>query len=130
MSDTKISALPPYVGPVSPLGDVPISIGGTTYKISPSQLTAPPAPAPAIEPVPFGQKRVLCRGWKPGTTPGPSTINYSGFDVLGDICIGAESDGTFVISRWTSGTDINDPANHTPLISLRNPLPGEPGYEP
>ncbi len=35
---TKISALPTYIGPDSPLGDIPISINGTTYKITPEKI--------------------------------------------------------------------------------------------
>lgn len=34
----KISALPPYAGPPISSGDIPISIGGVTYKCSPSQF--------------------------------------------------------------------------------------------
>jgi hypothetical protein len=34
----KISQLPQYVGTVQPVGDIPISIGGTTYRIDPSLL--------------------------------------------------------------------------------------------
>jgi len=36
---TRISQLPPYVGPNNPVGDLPISIAGTTYRISPQQIT-------------------------------------------------------------------------------------------
>lgn len=35
----KISELPQYIGSPSPTGDVPISIGGVTYKIDPSLLS-------------------------------------------------------------------------------------------
>jgi hypothetical protein len=35
----KISELPQYIGAPSPTGDVPISIGGVTYKIDPSLLS-------------------------------------------------------------------------------------------
>jgi hypothetical protein len=41
MSDVKISELPPYVGPNNPVGDVPISISGTTFKISPDKFSIP-----------------------------------------------------------------------------------------
>ena len=34
----KISQLPQYVGTAQPVGDIPISIGGTTYRIDPSLL--------------------------------------------------------------------------------------------
>jgi hypothetical protein len=34
----KISELPQYIGTSQPTGDIPISIGGTTYKIDPSLL--------------------------------------------------------------------------------------------
>jgi hypothetical protein len=37
----KISELPQYIGAPQPNGDVPISIGGTTYKINPSLIFAP-----------------------------------------------------------------------------------------
>jgi len=46
----KISELPQYVGTPSPTGDVPISIGGVTYKIDPSLLTVstPSVPTPSV----------------------------------------------------------------------------------
>lgn len=36
----KITELPPYVGSNNPIGDIPISINGVTYKISPYQFLA------------------------------------------------------------------------------------------
>jgi len=35
---TRISDLPPYVGTNNPLGDIPISINGVTYRITPQLL--------------------------------------------------------------------------------------------
>jgi hypothetical protein len=34
----KISELPQYIGTPQPTGDIPISIGGVTYKIDPSKI--------------------------------------------------------------------------------------------
>lgn len=36
----KITELPPYVGSNNPIGDIPISINGVTYRISPYQFLA------------------------------------------------------------------------------------------
>jgi len=35
---TKIDELPPYVGTTNPIGDIPISINGVTYRITPQLL--------------------------------------------------------------------------------------------
>lgn len=34
----KISLLPPYVGDNQPVGDIPITVGGRTYRIDPSKI--------------------------------------------------------------------------------------------
>jgi len=78
---------------------------------------------------PFKGFRPIAKGWKPGTTPTDETTNYPNEPLLGDFCFGTDSEGYFYITRWVTGSDINLIENHKILLSLRQPLEGEPGFE-
>lgn len=81
--------------------------------------------------IPFKSFRVINKGWKPGTMPDEDHVNTTNESVLGDFCIGTDTEGYLCITRWVTGEgeDINDISNHVILLKLRQPLVGEPGFE-
>ena len=101
ISNKKISELPPYIGSNSPNGEIPISIGGTTYKIQTEKILPNVILHPSTT-FKFIQKGV-----------GNTGLGYE----VGDVFCGWKNDGT---ERWHEalyqGGVLTDSANFTPLL--------------
>lgn len=117
MSDVKISELPPYIGPNSPVGDIPISISGTTFKIDPSKLVNPGI---KLFPIQAREAFLFMKGYQ--TPEGILTKNIGKGYEVNDIYLLFWEDGRVGLWQYVSDDPLNVEVNKEILTTTVNIL--------